>query len=119
MNKCCKKEKNDRYADISCFSFYPSKNIGAYGDGGLVATNKANLYKKLRTLRNLGSIKKNEHNLLGMNSRLDTIQAVILNRKLKSILKMNDLRRKIAFFYDENLSKIKQILTEHGDFKQL
>ena len=109
MNKCCKKEKNDRYADISCFSFYPSKNIGAYGDGGLVATNKANLYKNLRKLRNLGSIKKNEHNLLGMNSRLDTIQAVILNRKLKSILKMNDLRRKIAFFYDEKLSKIKQI----------
>ena len=109
INNCCKKEKNDRYADISCYSFYPAKNLGAYGDAGLVATKNRKIYKKLLSLRNLGSIKKHEHNILGMNSRLDTIQAAILNRKLKSILKINENRRKIAKIYDEKLKTIKQI----------
>ena len=57
---CCKKEKNDRYADISCYSFYPAKNLGAYGDAGLVATKNRKIYKKLLSLRNLGSIKKHD-----------------------------------------------------------
>ena len=109
INNCCKREKNDRYADISCYSFYPAKNLGAYGDAGLVATKNRKIYKKLLSLRNLGSIKKHEHNILGMNSRLDTIQAAILNGKLKSILKINDNRRKIAKIYDEKLKTIKQI----------
>ena len=61
------------------------------------------------SLRNLGSIKKHEHNLLGMNSRLDTIQAAVLNRKLRLILKINEKRRKIAKIYDDNLNKIKEI----------
>ena len=108
-NKCCKKEKNDSYADISCYSFYPSKNIGAYGDGGLVATNNKKLYKKLLALRNLGSIKKHEYTLIGLNSRLDTLQAAVLKQKLKSILKLNECRRKIAKIYDNNLNKIKEI----------
>ena len=106
---CCKKEKNDRYADISCYSFYPAKNLGAYGDAGLVATKSRKIYKKLLSLRNLGSIKKHDHTILGMNSRLDSIQAVILNRKLKSVLKVNEDRRKIAKIYDEKLKNIKQI----------
>jgi len=109
INNCCKKERNDRYADISCYSFYPAKNLGAYGDAGLVATNNKKLYKKLLSLRNLGSIKKHEHNNLGMNSRLDTIQAAILNIKLKSIHKLNERRRIIAKIYDQRLKKIKQI----------
>ena len=109
MNACCKKERNDHYADISCYSFYPAKNLGAYGDGGLVATKSKKIYKKLLSLRYLGSIKKHVHNLLGMNSRLDTIQAAVLNRKLKLILKMNDNRRKIAKIYDDRLKKIKHI----------
>ena len=109
LNNCCKKEKNDLFADISCYSFYPAKNLGAYGDAGLVATKNRKIYKKLLSLRNLGSIKKHEHNILGMNSRLDTIQAAILNRKLKSVLKMNDNRRKIAKIYDYRLKAIKQI----------
>ena len=106
---CCKKEKNDRYADISCYSFYPAKNLGAYGDAGLVATKNRKIYKKLLSLRNLGSIKKHDHTILGMNSRLDSIQAVILNRKLKSVLKVNEDRRNIAKIYDEKLKNIKQI----------
>jgi len=121
-NICCKKERNDQYADISCYSFYPAKNIGAYGDGGLVATKSNKLYRRLLSLRNLGSIKKHDHNLLGMNSRLDTIQAVILERKLKSILKLNARRRKIAEIYDINLrliSKIKLTKTMPGSTRHL
>lgn len=109
INKCCKKERNDRYADISCYSFYPAKNLGAFGDGGLIATRSRILYKKLLSLRNLGSIKKHKHDLLGMNSRLDTIQAAVLNGKLKSILRINEDRRRIAKIYDDKLSKIKHI----------
>ena len=108
-SKCCKKENNEKYADISCYSFYPSKNLGAYGDGGLVSTNNNKIYKKLLKLRNLGSTKKNMHDLVGLNSRLDTIQAVVLKRKLSTILNLNDDRRKIASFYDQNLENIKQI----------
>ena len=109
INNCCKKEKNDRYADISCYSFYPAKNLGAYGDAGLVATKNKKIYKKLLSLRNLGSVKKNKHDILGMNSRLDTIQAAVLNIKLKSVLKANENRRNIAKIYDEKLNTIKQI----------
>ena len=108
-NKCCQKERNDRYADISCFSFYPAKNIGAFGDAGLVSTNNQKLYKKLLSLRNLGSIKKHEHNHLGINSRLDTIQAVVLNKKLGSILKLNNIRRRLALLYDEKLKTVPEI----------
>jgi len=107
--KCCQKERNDRYADMSCFSFYPAKNIGAFGDAGLVSTNNQKLYKKLLSLRNLGSIKKHEYNYLGINSRLDTLQAAVLKQKLRSILKLNQSRRKIAKIYDNNLDKIKEI----------
>jgi len=57
-NKCCKKKMNEKYSDISCYSFYPSKNLGAYGDGGLIATNDIKKYEKLLALRNLGAIKK-------------------------------------------------------------
>ena len=107
--KCCQKERNDRYADISCFSFYPAKNIGAFGDAGLVSTNNQKLYKKLLSLRNLGSTKKHEHNYLGINSRLDTIQAVVLNKKLSSILKLNNTRRRLASLYDEKLETVPEI----------
>ena len=64
INRCCKKERNERYADISCYSFYPAKNLGAYGDAGLVATKNRKIYKKLLSLRNLGSIKKHDHTIL-------------------------------------------------------
>ena len=107
--KCCQKERNDRYANISCFSFYPAKNIGAFGDAGLVSTNNKKLYKKLLSLRNLGSVKKHEHNYLGINSRLDTIQAVVLNKKLGSILKLNNIRRRLALLYDEKLKTVPEI----------
>ncbi len=106
---CCKKERNHQYADISCYSFYPSKNLGAYGDGGIVTTNNKSLCKKIYILRNLGSIKKNVHDVEGLNSRLDTIQATILLKKIKYLNEHNDYRRKISKFYDDNLSLINEI----------
>ena len=116
------KKNQTNIALSSCYSFYPAKNLGAYGDGGLVTTNSRSIYNKLRALRNLGSIKKYEHFLLGMNSRLDTIQAVILNYKLKSILALNNRRRKVANYYDKELCKIKEIKltkTDEGSSRHL
>ena len=84
-SSCFKVEKSHKYADLSCYSFYPSKNLGAYGDGGLVGTENSSLYKRLLALRNLGSVKKNLHQYEGLNSRLDTIQASVLLQKLKYI----------------------------------
>ena len=106
---CCKKKMNEKYSDISCYSFYPSKNLGAYGDAGLIATNNKRIYKKLLALRNLGSIKKNKFTLIGKNSRLDTIQAVVLKNKIKNALRWNDERRKISNIYDRNLRDIEEI----------
>ena len=104
MNEiCCKKERNHTYADISCYSFYPSKNLGAYGDGGIVTTNNRSLYNKINILRNLGAVKKNLHDYEGLNSRLDTIQASILINKLKNLSRNNNKRKEIAKFYNNNI----------------
>ena len=73
------------FGDISCFSFYPSKNLGALGDGGAVCMNNKLYYDKIRHLRNLGSIKKYEHEIKSTNSRLDTIQALFLLSKFDDI----------------------------------
>lgn len=101
---------------LGCFSFYPGKNLGAYGDAGAITTNSKSLYIKLLKLRNLGGIKKYDHDVLGFNSRLDTLQAAILNNKLKSLNKNNLKRLRIAKFYDQNLknSSIKKIKYSKG-----
>ena len=108
-NICCKKERNHQYSDLSCYSFYPSKNLGAYGDGGIITTNNSSIYNKLKILRNLGAIKKNVHEYEGLNSRLDTIQASILLEKIKYTNDHNDYRRKISSFYDEELSLLDEV----------
>ena len=90
-------------ADISCFSLYPGKNLGAYGDAGIITTNNKNYYKKIKNFSNLGSSIKFSHTQIGCNSRLDTIQACILLEKLKLLNKYNLNRRKIAKFYDQNI----------------
>ena len=97
------------YGDIGCFSFYPGKNLGAYGDGGAIVTNCNDIYEKIKLIKNLGSKKKYEHELVGRNSRLDTIQAAVLNVKLKYLDKNNEKRRKIASKYFELLKDIKQV----------
>ena len=87
-------------ADISCFSLYPGKNLGAYGDAGIITTNDKNLYKRIRNYRNLGSSEKFMHTQIGVNSRLDTLQAAVLLRKLPSLNLNNNKRKKIARYYD-------------------
>ncbi len=100
-----------KFSDMCCFSFYPGKNLGCYGDGGLIITNNKNYYLKLKKLRNLGQETKNIHNEIGVNSRLDTIQAKLLDIKLKNLKKLNLKRQRIASFYNKNIKnkKIKKI----------
>jgi dTDP-4-amino-4,6-dideoxygalactose transaminase len=82
-----------------CFSFYPTKNLGAFGDGGAVCTNDYDFFIQLKMLRNYGSIEKYKNELIGVNSRLDELQAAILNVKLTHIDKLIDHRAKIANLY--------------------
>ena len=92
--------------DAACFSFYFSKNLGAYGEGGMVVTNDDEVAKELRVLRDHGSSKKYVHESVGYNSRLDEIQATILCAKLPSLRKWNDRRRDIAQAYTDRLSSL-------------
>ena len=102
-----KGKKVGSLADISTFSLYPGKNLGAYGDAGIITTNNKKLYLIMRKLRNLGSEIKFKHELVGMNSRLDTLQAVILNHKLNKLSKLNLKRKKIADDYDKKINNKK------------
>ena len=102
-------QKVGTFGDFSCFSFYPTKNLGAYGDGGCVATNNEELYEKILTLRNHGQTKKYYHEYIGYNSRLDTIQAKILNIKLTNINSQLNRRKKISSEYFDKLSENKSI----------
>lgn len=92
------------FGNTGCFSFYPTKNLGCYGDGGLIVTNSDELAKHIRILKNHGSKKKYEHNILGYNSRLDSIQAAIITVKLKYLNKFNCIRQKIAQYYKKSLA---------------
>ena len=102
-------KKVGTFGKISCFSFYPGKNLGAYGDAGGIATNDEEIYKKILFKRNNGSIIKYEHDFIGRNSRLDTIQSVVLNTKLKYLDENNEKRRNIVSIYNEYLKNIQQI----------
>ena len=89
---------------IAAFSFYPSKNLGAYGDGGAVTTDDAQLAERIRVLRNLGQSDKYTHVAEGWNERLDTIQAAVLRVKLRYLDRWNALRRRHAAAYEEALA---------------
>ena len=91
------------------FSFYPGKNLGAYGDAGCIITNDDELALKARMYARHGALKKHQHEMEGINSRLDGIQAAILNVKLEHILKWTDARISNAVIYDNALSPITQI----------
>lgn len=93
------------------FSFYPGKNLGAYGDAGAILTNDDQLAEKCRMYANHGALKKPDHRIEGINSRLDTIQAAILSAKLPHILKWTEQRIKNADLYDRYLKDIPQIVT--------
>lgn len=97
-------KKVGSFGSLGCFSFYPTKNLGAYGDGGMVVTNHRGLYEKLRLLRCYGEKRKYHHTLKGGNSRLDELQAAILRVKLNHLDQWNEERRKKAALYSEKLS---------------
>ena len=92
------------YGLAGCFSFYPGKNLGAYGDGGAVVTNSDEFAKKLNSLRNYGQKQKYVHVEKGTNSRLDTVQAAILNIKLRHLDDWNEARRNHAAMYSDSLA---------------
>lgn len=97
-------------ADISCTSFFPTKILGSLGDGGACFTNNSKIANKIKMLRNHGKNKKADFQLVGINGRLDTIQASFLLAKLKKINYLIDQRRKAAKYYDKELSKIYKVV---------
>ncbi len=96
--------KAGNFSDVVCFSFYPGKNLGAYGDGGAIVTNNKSIAEKIKVLRNIGQVKKYIHSEKGYNSRLDTIQAAVLRIKLRELNKWNQERRRLAALYNKLLS---------------
>lgn len=89
--------------DMACFSFYPGKNLGAYGDGGAIVTNDDELDEKVRMIANHGRLDKYDHKMEGVNSRLDGIQAAILSVKLRHLPAWTEGRRKNAYLYNDYL----------------
>lgn len=103
------------FGDIGCFSFYPGKNLGAYGDGGACVTNDPELAERLRLLRNYGQKVKNRHDELAYNCRLDSVQAAILSVKMKYIEQWTDQRIQVAAWYREALQDVDLILPQQPD----
>jgi dTDP-4-amino-4,6-dideoxygalactose transaminase len=91
-------------APLACLSFYPTKNLGCYGDGGMVLASDPDLGKKVAALRTHGQMEKYKYNLIGLNSRLDSIQAAILLAKVPRLEKWNERRREIAAAYGKKLT---------------
>ncbi len=96
--------------DVGCFSFYPSKNLGAFGDAGIVTTNTKDIADRLRILRNIGQKEKNVHSVLGYNSRLDTMQAAMLRVKLPYLHRWVQKRKQLAHRYNSLLVGLPVIL---------
>ena len=127
------RKKAGTMGDMGCTSFFPSKNLACFGDGGAIFTNDDSLAKLARSITNHGSTRKYYHDDIGVNSRLDAIQAAILRVKLRYLDEYNNSRRNAASFYDRQLSNIENVIspfrsnksthifhqytlkTEHGD----
>ncbi len=105
-----KGKKIGSFGHAACFSFYPSKNLGALGDGGAITTNDFALSEKISALANCGQATKNNISYVGRNSRLDTIQAAVLSIKLKYLDLWNEQRREAAFFYSSQLKNFTEIV---------
>lgn len=98
------------HGDLVAWSFYPGKNLGAYGDAGAITTNNLRIAKKLRLMRNYGSEIKYKNDVIGVNSRMDSLQATVLRKKLKKLRSWNKKRNLIANFYKDHLSGLDLIL---------
>ncbi len=106
-----KEKRIGSLGDIACFSFYPTKSLGAFGDGGIVVTDNEEYYKKLLMLRDYGREGRYEHKVKGYNSRLDTVQAVILAAKLKHLDQWNQMRNTVSAYYAECLKDTADVIT--------
>jgi UDP-2-acetamido-2-deoxy-ribo-hexuluronate aminotransferase len=106
-------KKTGNIGDISCTSFYPSKNLGAFGDGGAISTNNDALAAKMKMIANHGQSRQYYHDLVGCNSRLDAIQAAVLDIKLKQLDGYVNARRAAADFYDQALAGHPSITTPY------
>jgi dTDP-4-amino-4,6-dideoxygalactose transaminase len=105
-----KGRKAGSMGDAGCFSFYPGKNLGAYGEGGAVVTSHAELDRKIRMLRDHGQSKKYEHGMIGWNARMDGFQGAILSVKLRHLPRWNEDRRRNAARYGELLRKVDGVI---------
>ncbi|HPU31026.1 MAG TPA: DegT/DnrJ/EryC1/StrS family aminotransferase [Syntrophorhabdaceae bacterium] len=105
-----KERKVGGLSDLAAFSFYPTKNLGCYGDGGMITTNSEDIYKKALMLRIYGQSSKHVHDIEGFNSRLDEIQAALLSIKLKKLDSWNKKRRHIVWLYRRELEDTPVIL---------
>jgi dTDP-4-amino-4,6-dideoxygalactose transaminase len=105
-----KGRKAGSLGDAGCFSFYPGKNLGAYGEAGAIVTNNAELAEKIRMLRDHGQSEKYKHAMIGWNDRMDGLQGAVLSVKLKHLDRWNDTRRERAGFYDELLEDLPHIV---------
>jgi dTDP-4-amino-4,6-dideoxygalactose transaminase len=104
-----KKKHTGTMGDIGTTSFYPTKNLGAYGDGGAIFTNNDNLAKKIKMLSNHGESDRYHNSIIGINSRLDSIQAEVLNVKLKYLNNYNQARNLMAENYNKAFSSVEQL----------
>jgi dTDP-4-amino-4,6-dideoxygalactose transaminase len=105
-----KDRKVGSLGDIAAFSFYPTKNLGGYGDGGMIVTNNSEAFAKASRLRNFGQEAKHTHETEGFNSRLDELQAALIHRKLANLDTWNEKRRTIAQWYGEVLCNTPLVL---------
>ncbi len=109
-----KGKKAGSLGDVACFSFYPSKNLGAFGDGGIVVTDNEAIWQKAKMLRDHGQSSKSRHELVGYNSRLDSVQAAALRVKLTKLNEWNNLRRAHAELYNKLLGESEVITPKHS-----
>jgi len=106
-----KNRKVGTLGDVACFSFYPGKNLGAYGDAGAIITNNEDIAKRSRMLANHGRIEKYNHEFEGINSRMDGIQAAVLSVKLKYLNEWCEKRRNLVSLYNKLLKNVGDIIT--------
>jgi len=111
-------KKTGTFGDMATFSFYPGKNLGAYGDAGAIVTNNEELAIKARMYANHGRISKYDHKFEGINSRMDGLQGAVLGVKLKYLAEWTELRRKAAKYYSEKLKDVEEIVIPHVEYEK-